>query len=667
MSKVSQNIVAIAVEKVQKYIFQRIDSSREDGGTLREVILASHRVEKDIINDIRKMFDIKTTGCDENLLLCISGKTVFRSNEDGDKILDKLSELSCAVYHKYEGNIILNCVVFQSAEDCLNVIKEADRRLKSDHSLNSQIVARIQSSLFGFCETNREEREKMDLESASDFQNNPSMYSSDVFVQTMDDLVYSEKAKENPNGRIAIVKADINNLGRMMSRITTYEKYLAVSKILADAISVDGLARRIEDYTENSYSSSETRKQSSLRGKILPFYVAGDDIFFAAKIGAFFDCISMLHRMIQEVNREVKSLLESDDSIELSIAIGTVFVNSHQPLRYYRQRVETELAQAKWEMKTNKSINASVGLSVDGSRFYIYQGHLGTGERDSFLRFCAETRELKLMLKNGLFTRAFMHNLMATLESEEDDEKMMRILYILRPTLRVGEDINDDVYFKYYWLSQLVEDGRGGRKERFFEPTKIKVVLSKLKLILLFLKEEYTDFAAATSYQYLKPNNESRSADMKKNIRSVMFHKPINYLFSLINPSDRTPRIESHFVRIKVINSKRIYQTAQFDVSFFHRAKDLYESGRRKRIDTLFSNYYESMVKERESEENVHRIKFDLHGFLKKLKLETDCMWLDRLIVFYLYNNQRIILKSTEKRRKEISEIHPDGNRLNLS
>lgn len=46
------NIVVIAVEKIQRYIFQRIDNSKKDEKTLKDVIGASNQVADDILEEI---------------------------------------------------------------------------------------------------------------------------------------------------------------------------------------------------------------------------------------------------------------------------------------------------------------------------------------------------------------------------------------------------------------------------------------------------------------------------------------------------------------------------------------------------------------------------------------------------------------------------------------
>ena len=49
-------VIAIAVEKVQRYIFQAIDKTQADKKTLRNIISASDNVANDILEKIETKF-----------------------------------------------------------------------------------------------------------------------------------------------------------------------------------------------------------------------------------------------------------------------------------------------------------------------------------------------------------------------------------------------------------------------------------------------------------------------------------------------------------------------------------------------------------------------------------------------------------------------------------
>lgn len=173
-------------------------------------------------------------------------------------------------------------------------------------------------------------------------------------------------------------------------------------------------------------------------------------------------------------------------------------------------------------------------------------------------------------------------------------------------------------------------------------------------------------------YQYIIPSEEEKAslADRKRRIRSVMFHKPINYIIEIIEKNN----IESLFFK-KHTQGKIFYKSAGFDVSVFFRAKNLIEMGKKEQVETMFKNYNSSRNGEREKREkdskvqeikNVHRFSFKEEDFAKRLNKVSGTEWLDRLIILYQYNQQRIILKTAEKLKKQEntkSKGSREGNR----
>ena len=144
----------------------------------------------------------------------------------------------------------------------------------------------------------------------------------DIFLTNMDDLVVLDEKHEtdSSDGKIAIVKADINNLGKIMKEISNYEEYLQLSRLLGDKISLNNFKEKVAN-------------NEKLKNKIVPFYIAGDDIFYAIRIDALFDSIRILHEIVEEINQIIKENQNKENIVELSVAVGVVFVNNHQPIR----------------------------------------------------------------------------------------------------------------------------------------------------------------------------------------------------------------------------------------------------------------------------------------------------------------------------------------------
>ncbi|MBC2576292.1 hypothetical protein [Peptostreptococcus canis] len=66
------NGITIVVEKIQKYIYQRIDErhaeNQHDSKTLQEIVLASNSISKDILHKIKNVFQVNETNSDLVLL-----------------------------------------------------------------------------------------------------------------------------------------------------------------------------------------------------------------------------------------------------------------------------------------------------------------------------------------------------------------------------------------------------------------------------------------------------------------------------------------------------------------------------------------------------------------------------------------------------------------------
>ena len=668
--------IAIAVEKVQRYIFQVIDKNQADEKTLRNIISASNDLAKSILKEIEIEFNLNDQQSgDRNKILWISGKAVFLSAQPEVEIKIKLKRLYQKIYADYQGNIFLNYVAFSipdDKKDNMEILRKAERLLK-ESATKSQVIKDNSEVIFSFKELDNKNQNQL-------FENKKE---ENVFLTNMDDLVVLDENHEtdSSDGKIAIVKADINNLGRIMKEINyDYDKYLQVSKLLSEKISIYNFREMVikgkkfeKDTIDQKGEKAEVGEM--LKMTILPFYVAGDDIFYAVRINALFESIKVLHNMIKEINQELNKIQGKYGEIELSIAIGVVFVNNHQPIRYYSQMVEKELSVAKKNMKEKKSLNSVVGISMAGNLFYIYKESLGHGENDGFFRFCTEIGELKEMMEKKIFTRTSLHNLLINLETEKDkDRQMLYALYYLKPNLRIGDigntEENKELYFKYYLLSNLVE-AKGDEKnknERYFVPERIDdILIPKLKLILLLLKEQYCDKyedfeAEKFSYKYIIPLDKTAVTDQKRRMRSVMFHKPINYILKVVGKNN----IENMFFK-KHTQGKVLYKSANFDTSIFFRAKKLIESDKKEQVKIMFSRYNSIINSKKGNEieegqeknlsvqekENVHRLAFDDVDFAKRIEKVSGTEWLDRLILLYQYNQQRILLKTSEKKEKE--------------
>ena len=99
---------------------------------------------------------------------------------------------------------------------------------------------------------------------------------------------------------------------------------------------------------------------------------------------------------------------------------------------------------------------------------------------------------------------------------------------------------------------------------------------------------------------------------------------------------------------------KQLYVSVHFEPAIFYRAKRLMELGKKEQVLTMFINYNNSFnKKESEQAKSVHTIDFDEEEFRKRFESQKNIQWLDRLIILFRYNEQRIILKTIEKKNNK--------------
>lgn len=77
-------------------------------------------------------------------------------------------------------------------------------------------------------------------------------------------------------------------------------------------------------------------------------------------------------------------------------------------------------------------------------------------------------------------------------------------------------------------------------------------------------------------------------------------------------------------------------------------------AGKKEQVLNMFKNYNQTFNQKREENESIHVLPFDERNFEQEFQniVNGDTDWLDRLILLYQYNQQRIILKTTEKNHK---------------
>ena len=659
----NSKLIAISVEKIQKYIYQRIDDMTSQGlndeKTLSSICSASKTIADDILEVVSKKFEINK----EDYILEVSGKYIFKKDIEEDVLKRIEKEIFQEVYRKYDGQIFLKYTHFKAekVDDDIEYIKKAIESLKCP-KVKSKIIEENQDIIFNFLELGKikEGNEEDKIESDSNEREEKIEYKH--FVKSLDDLVSD---KINTRGKIAVVKADLNNMGKIFEEIKSYNKYDRLSKILEETIKLKKF--------------SEYLNRFNLENKILPFYIEGDDIFFAVQIGSLLNSIILLKVLIKEL-RERLEIEEIGKEINLTLSIGVTFVDNHQPVRYYRKSVEEELSKMKKIMKSEKKKDKAIlGVSVAGVNLFYYDGNKGEGETDGFSKFKEDVERLEyLKISNSYF-----HNLLQSIEREKDEKAQIRVLlYRLLPENIIGRKGKNELALKYYLLSQVLEkeDKSKEKSPRKLKLEKIKSkLIPKLRLFMLLTDERYSEKKEIDKEKIQKYINEK----IMLKIKSDLFNKPVSYLYDneiekrestilklFIKNSKITKEIKDKNGKTKIKNMW-VYKKAPFQTSFFYRIKNIIETEKEKskklnKVKTVFENINNTIKNNENRErkdnkklgnkENTNKIDYKLNFNFDKFKElieeeidKTD--WLDVLILFYSYTQQKIKYLTVNKKK----------------
>lgn len=631
-------VVGIEVEKIQSYIFQRFDdlksSSQHDNKELLTIMESSKRVSQDIMGEIKTKYMVKK----DDIIMESSGKIIFITKLSEKESRCRFNELFKSTYKEYDGNIFLNYAFKKSSYlEKIKFIKDISKGFKSNES-KSIVIKENKDLLFNFTELD----EKEIIGSSSN--------KSKIFAKNLDALVTENIKNENKStdGKIAIVKADLDGLGKTFENINTYKCYTRFSELLKKEINMENFEKKIESV-------------KYLKGKIFPFYIAGDDLFYAVTIDGLLDSIKIIKNIITDINKETKEMSEIK---KISVSIGAIFTNNHMPLRYYRDMVEKELLSAKKMMveknmmkekasnnKSKNELNAILGVSISGNNFFVYNGEKGKGQSDGLSKFIDEINELNWIRNECIELGSHLNNMLLAIESENSNNKKLNMaLYYLLPNMQNSNKSQLENLVKYYFLSKIVEDkhrNKKNRKERLFDCRKVsEILIPRLKLILILTDSRYIDIVKKPSSERLFGGEYKKQ--FYKKFKSTMFNKPINHLIEK-NKLSNYINLFIEKENKKINNGKKtiqIYKTVDCSASTFIRAKKLVEQNKKELLVNLFINSIQKNDKDNSEKTEInYTIDLRVEEFKKIIKECSNYDWLDILILIYKYNDERIKFK----------------------
>lgn len=356
-----KTVVALAVDKVQTFLTEVIHShvqeKQTESETLSSIVKASQGISDGFHKAVKKKFATEKLDGFQELLAC-SGVYIFSCKMEAAAIKTKIDELFLDYYKQSQGQKLLKGVCFAAGgRKEIELIQEAKKRLKQTDYFN-KIVERNKDKLFSFQPVKRKALE----EAKGDNKDYP------CFAETINELFYDTELKQderyhgvkgdNSNRfQIAVIKADLDGMGKLFQGIQDYQTYQDVSKALNECISLDSL-----------HTAAKKEKPQNKKDWLFPLYIAGDDIFFAVGVGHLFQGLDVCRRILNNVNQK---LTQSNEGFNLTLSIGVEVTINRQPIRYYMEMVEDQLKNAK-KAKAPEALKQFTNgkISIGGLTFF---------------------------------------------------------------------------------------------------------------------------------------------------------------------------------------------------------------------------------------------------------------------------------------------------------
>lgn len=691
----TRHVVAIAVDKVQTFLFASLQARTRDmetnRGTLSSVIGASRQISTYFYQDVGiEVKDGAFLVHKDDVILQCSGVCMFSTSLEKEEIAEKLDALFALYYRKFAGQLLIKYVYIEkdvtTGSDKLEAIKQCKTLLTKKDCLNA-IIRDHQDKLFAFSDV-----EELDY-SNEDISKYPE------FVRKLDELRDETVSENNTCFRTAVIKADLDGMGRIFKEIKDFDTYDAVSKILSRHICMKSLEK---------HTKTIQAKYSDF--KLFPLYIAGDDIFFMVSISQLTNGVKICENILQSINEEIKAIGNKEkrntELKPLSLSIGIEFTLNREPIRYYYERVQKQLDLAKAADVLDIQEGYSK-LCVNNYVFYDYEYGLTKELNDKdaqqpyWPHFLHIIKLLKTAIDKGFTAHHFFYGLLNKLTDNEIRKNDIcysnAVLYHLLP--QYLESANKELCEAELLLIKQLLKQVTVKEERHKPFSKNHTIQSELsfgidqrkrleayvRLLLMFSDER---FKIAGQESDAKVNEFD--ADTIKNVRTGIFNRALRYLYeksllsSLLNRHDKVHKTQ-YKNRVKAMRdifakSERyqpdqknmgkknikaeVYRTLRISASLFHRLKyvqvnNVEWSERIKRIERIAKMLMavndrtkediEKLEQEREAEHKAPPCLFFNHKFFME-NVDSSGVWsndyIDSLLIFYRYNEQSIRYRS---------------------
>lgn len=492
----------------------------------------------------------------------------------------------------------------------------------------------------------------------------------EFFAKTINALYQKKEGEEEKNRfRIAVIKADLDGMGAMFKGIQRYETYQIISGILNREISLNGL--------------NQAAKNCAPTGKkewLFPFYIAGDDIFFAVAVEDLICGVNVCRNIMETVNKTIK---KSGCQETLGISIGVEITINREPIRYYMDMVEQQLKNAKSKSVPNVLRPfLRMKISIGNLTFFdVDYGKIKENKKDKNLKHQMKNvpiwsyfqNDLRLLncIRNSkdrcseLIGRPnFFYTLLQDIMDESVQNSPVRymnhVLYHLFP--KYWEDKEQKVreaeqLLNYHLILPLYQQEDKERKMVLNQETK-QWFEGYLHLMVLF-----SDVRFQIKNGNQKENDKIEFEKHKKEITEDLFETPRAYLYEtcLVNQSKEMTALFVNLIPSK--NQKNVrYQRIRLNKSMLFRLRNV-DVMTIKKAGMMIKGLNPFTKKEIEelNEKKKQEKKSSTYLYFDKKQFETAAAktkawnsdYIDSLMLFYQYNEKVMEIKKTEKKGRK--------------
>ncbi|WP_322905506.1 Cas10/Cmr2 second palm domain-containing protein [Paenibacillus sp. SGZ-1009] len=701
-----QYVVAISIDKVQSFLYYVLQASEQEkqsnSGTLKTIIGSSRLISEDFYEEIGVEGEQGSfaSHIDMELLKC-SGMCIFVTSLSEKELTAKLDELFETYYLKLNGQLLLKYTFFTLSEvavngeiDRLQAIKKGKKQLKEKSCLNG-IIDRNKDLLFKFHSIKKKVTEKQNVKVQA--------VTFNAFTENINALYSEQEATNDNHFRIAVIKADLDGMGDMLSQLQTYDEYHQISTILSKYICIEYLHQKVIEFVE---------KDASFR--MYPLYIAGDDIFIAVPVSKLMDGVNVCRAILNDINYELAAFSQKHPiSIPpLSMSVGIEFTFNREPIRYYYNRVQQQLDVAK---KAEKIANQDwvdnltcTKISMNNYVFYDYkfdakEADTATvrtenskkykGKSDSKIlkmlqdfkdanedksqwhHFVSQVKRIQQAMHEGFAAHHFFYTLLEKLAHDDirnnSDIRTRNIRYsnaFLYHVIPQYQNSHNKLLRELELLileslvQQVIVKNSRQQGELSFTSNRQNKLENYVRLLLLFADSRFDMMKNTTIKQ-----DQQKEEEQRNRVRRTIFNKTLRFLYEYNLGKRKNDTFRDIFVKFTKYttsnddqtvsrggsssgsNEVEVYRVLPLSTSLLHRLKTITD---KRKVANLIEatnpqskEEVEELEKDRQEQHKAPpKLYFNKAEFLKLAESQNNWNndYIDSLLIFYQLREQLI-------------------------